>query len=561
MKKYLYPAVAFLLFCIFFAALSGYYGTSEFLQKSSLQTRDVFFRIRRWSQTPSEKIKSIVMVTIDEESCQKLDSRWPWSRTIFAQMLDRLTEAGAAVVGLNVSFTGLETGDIESSRLLAAAMRAQGNVVIGDTFTKDNQVIRPTPLIAEAVSRYGYLEKIIDSDLVIRRSYLLRPYESSSQFESSFPLEVAAAAWGPAKENDAKFDRASGLATVGNPAIGIPVSPEGSYFINYTAIESDFKQIPAWQVVKGKLSPQDVSKKIVLVGLTSSLFSDRHPTPLGAMSGIALHANELLSILTGRNLIFVSSNFTFTFSWLLGLLVLVFFILNRVWIGIAAFLLAFFGIFLGTQSLLARDYVLEPFILFMGPFLSLVLGVILNSVKLFLENKGLETKIVHDKLTGLYNYDFLRGRLDGEWKASKKNKSALSIVMTDLDRFKKINDTLGHETGNEMIRRAGAVLKQTARGYDVVARYGGDEFFVLLWHSGHEEAKAYRERLREAYHQMARNLQEPGLQDSSISIGIATFDPKINSKHPENPQKLLEEADKDLFVDKESRRKPGEKGR
>ena len=132
------------------------------------------------------------------------------------------------------------------------------------------------------------------------------------------------------------------------------------------------------------------------------------------------------------------------------------------------------------------------------------------------------------------------------------------MVMTDLDRFKKINDTMGHETGNDMIKRAAAVLKQSARGYDVVARYGGDEFFVLLWQTGHEEAKAYRERLRGAYHQMVKKLEDERLHDSSISIGLATFDPSVDPRRPESTQKLLEEADKDLFIDKESRRRPGE---
>jgi len=274
-----------------------------------------------------------------------------------------------------------------------------------------------------------------------------------------------------------------------------------------------------------------------------------------------IHANELLSILAGRNLQFVSPQFVFIFSWLLGSVVLVLFLFQRFWAGILAFALAFLGAFLGTQTLLSRDYVLEPFLLLLGPLLGLLAGMLSNSLKLFLDNKGLETRIIQDKLTGLYNYDFLRTHLDEEWRISRKNKHPLSIAMTDLDRFKKINDTLGHEAGNEMIRRAAAVLRQTARGYDVVARYGGDEFFVFLWHTGREEAMAYRERLRKAYHDMALGLEEPQLRDSSISIGIATFDPKIDSRRPENPQKLLEEADRDLLTDKESRRRPGEAAR
>ncbi len=558
MKKYLYAAITASVFTLIFLLLPGYYDSSEGFQKASLQTRDLFFRIRRWSTPPSDKIKDIVIVTIDEESCEKLESRWPWSRRVFADLLNHLYDGGAKAVGLNVSFTGLESGDAESTDILAEAMRTSGNVVVGATFNKDNGVVKPSPAIAQSVYGYGYLEKIIDPDLVLRRSYVVRPYEKSNQFESSFPLRLAEAYAGGVQEARAAFDRDLGQITVGVPHKAVFVDEDGSYVINYTAVESDFKEIPAWQIVQHKFNSSDIEGKMVLVGLTSALFGDRHPTPFGSMAGIIVHANEFLAMESGRNLRFISYTFVFIFAWILGLMVVSFFLFQGLWIGIAAFVVAFVGVFLGTQTLFVKDYIFEPFILLLGPSLALLCGILSNSVQLFLTNKGLETKIVHDKLTGLYNYDYLRERLEEEWKKCKKTRKPLTMVMTDLDRFKKINDTLGHETGNEMIKRAAGVLKASARGYDVVARYGGDEFFVLLWQTSNEEARAYRERLRSAYHAMAHALEDERLHDSSISIGLATFDPAVNPKHPENTQKLLEEADKDLFTDKESRRKPGE---
>ena len=112
-----------------------------------------------------------------------------------------------------------------------------------------------------------------------------------------------------------------------------------------------------------------------------------------------------------------------------------------------------------------------------------------------------------------------------------------------------------------MILRAAAVIRESARGYDVVARYGGDEFVILLWHANHEEAKAYRERLRKQYEAMASTLTEPLLKASSISIGVASHDPKTSETIFKNAQALIEAADQDLFRDKESRRKPGQSSR
>jgi diguanylate cyclase (GGDEF)-like protein len=229
------------------------------------------------------------------------------------------------------------------------------------------------------------------------------------------------------------------------------------------------------------------------------------------------------------------------------------FLSKRFWLGFIGFIVAAGGVFLGAQAAFSKDYVIEPFVLFLGPLAALVFGVIAVSLKLFLENRGLETKVIHDKMTGLYTYEYLRVRLDDEWQRSRKLKTSVSVVMTDLDRFKKINDTLGHEVGNEMIKRTAAVIKESVRGYDVVSRYGGDEFMVLLWHASQKDAKEYRLRLRDQYHAMAKKLQ-PELQDSSISIGVATFDPQVDPKFPPNAQTLVEIADKDLFEDKESRR-------
>lgn len=558
MKKNLFPILVAIAFSIFFALIPSYYQNSNALKSASLKTRDALFQLRRWSSGAPTGIDDLLIVAIDDESCERLEARWPWSRTLLASLIQQLKSSDAKTIGLNLSFTGLEGSDTTSSQTLAKALRAQGRVVVGATINKKNHVVGPTSLIAESVAAYGYLEKIVDNDFVIRRSYPVRVYQTGESMEGSFPLQMYLVDQGVALEKTVRLDRRGGRIVSANPSLDMGVDDEGAYVINYLAAEKDFDVISAWKIVQGKFNPADVRGKKIFVGLVSALFSDRHPTPMGSMSGIAIHANEYLAMKSGRGLQFVSLNYTFILSWLLALLVLLLFAYHRLWLGILGALLAVFGLFVGSEALFAKDYLLEPFILILGPLLGLVVGIVMSLLRLLVENKGLETKIIHDKMTGLYNYDFLRARLDEEWKRSKKTKQPLTIVMTDLDRFKKINDTLGHEVGNDMIKRAGGVLKQSARGYDVVARYGGDEFFVLLWKTGHEEAKAYKERLRASYHAMAQALDDPLLKDSSVSIGLSTFDPKINPKFPESPQQMLEEADKDLFTDKESRRKPGE---
>src|SRR5438046_1933993 len=135
LNKYAYTLAVALLFSILFWCLPSYYQESPPLQKISLSTRDLFFNLRRVAAETPEITKEIVIVAIDEESCSKLESRWPWSRNIFAQIVDKLTEAGAKVIGINVAFPGLEEGADASTQALAQALKNHGNVVIGSTVT------------------------------------------------------------------------------------------------------------------------------------------------------------------------------------------------------------------------------------------------------------------------------------------------------------------------------------------------------------------------------------------------------------------------------------------
>lgn len=574
-KSQAFNLVVVALFTALYWVFPVYSGESELIQRWTLQTRDLFFKIRHLSLGAPDKADDLLVVAIDEESCQRLEARWPWSRRLIAKLIEELDRGGAETIALNLSFTGLESGDPEANDVLAQAMQRHGNVVIGATFDRENNVVKPTPILAESAARYGYLEKIIDDDLTIRRSYLVRPYSlqrrssynsqsavlrSDTYIDRSFPAQVVAAEGGAssAGQGEAQYNSDLRLVTLGVPNKGVYVDEDGSYTINYLLNNDDLAEVPAWKVIEGGLSRANLEGKTVLVGLTSAIFLDTHPTPLGNLPGLTIHANELVAIQSGRMLAFVPDLFTAGLSWATGLCVLALFMMRRFWLGIVGFVIAFAGSFLGAEFAFFQDRVMEPLVALMGPLFALATGIFANLLKLLLENKGLETTVIHDKMTGLYKYEYLRECLDEEWRRCKRALFPVSVVMTDLDRFKRINDTLGHEVGNQMIVRAGEVIRDSARRYDIVSRYGGDEFVILLWHASLEEAKAYRTRLRDMYHAMAAKLDDPMLKESSISIGVATFDPKQNPAHPKDPQELVEIADKDLFEDKESRRRPGE---
>ena len=131
----------------------------------------------------------------------------------------------------------------------------------------------------------------------------------------------------------------------------------------------------------------------------------------------------------------------------------------------------------------------------------------------------LQEQAAHDGLTGLLNRREFDRRLLEEWQRSVRFKRPLSLVMMDLDRFKIINDTHGHPVGDEVLRHVAALLAGQIRQVDGVARYGGDEFALLLVETDRASAQAVASRLRAVV--AATPYRDPGA-DLTIGVRIST---------------------------------------
>jgi diguanylate cyclase (GGDEF)-like protein len=136
---------------------------------------------------------------------------------------------------------------------------------------------------------------------------------------------------------------------------------------------------------------------------------------------------------------------------------------------------------------------------------------------------------IRDDLTGVFNDRYFRAKIEKEIERAKRFKHPLTILMMDLDHFKKINDTYGHEAGNEVLKTVAHKLSEKVRAVDVLARYGGEEFVVILpeTNGGGESALQIAERLRQEVEGMLIKVRgENGTETAiriTISIGVATF--------------------------------------
>lgn len=157
--------------------------------------------------------------------------------------------------------------------------------------------------------------------------------------------------------------------------------------------------------------------------------------------------------------------------------------------------------------------------------------------------RDLMSYMVSDSLTGLFNHTHILYRLENELAQAKKQKTSLAFCMVDIDFFKKINDTYGHPVGDGVIRNLSLYLKQRLRRSDIIGRYGGEEFAIVLPSTNAEEALSVMDTLREQFASYRQSFNDSELQ-VTFSCGIAIFD-KDSSAHSE--KELAEKADKALY--------------
>ncbi|MCK5341204.1 MAG: GGDEF domain-containing protein [Desulfobulbaceae bacterium] len=154
-----------------------------------------------------------------------------------------------------------------------------------------------------------------------------------------------------------------------------------------------------------------------------------------------------------------------------------------------------------------------------------------------------------DGLTGLYNRRWLDEILERQIERSKRDKIPLTLIMLDVDFFKKFNDTYGHQAGDIVLLELGKGLKNFFRPTDLVARYGGEEFTAILPNTSEKDAQAAAERVRKAVSQMKIEAMDgTKLPQITISLGIARM------KDSDTMVSLLDTADKALYRAKKAGR-------
>jgi diguanylate cyclase (GGDEF)-like protein len=156
-----------------------------------------------------------------------------------------------------------------------------------------------------------------------------------------------------------------------------------------------------------------------------------------------------------------------------------------------------------------------------------MLSIVARSGALALENaelhKRTEELTIIDALTETYNYRYFVRKLQEEKRRAARYNLPLSLIMVDIDWFKKLNDTYGHEAGNVVLKALAGVINGCIRDVDIFARYGGEEFAIILPQTPLREAKTIGERIRERVELTVIDTGSTGKLRITVSVGVSSF--------------------------------------
>jgi two-component system, cell cycle response regulator len=162
------------------------------------------------------------------------------------------------------------------------------------------------------------------------------------------------------------------------------------------------------------------------------------------------------------------------------------------------------------------------------------------------KNRQLERLSISDGLTGLFNHRHIHGLLAEEFERVARTKDCMSVAMFDLDRFKAVNDTHGHQAGDRVLVELADILRETARDIDRLARYGGEEFIALLPETCLEDATVFVERVRREVARRPFDIGKDEPLKMTLSAGVAAFPHEMI----DSAETLVRLADEALYAAK-----------
>ena len=516
------------------------------------------------------KENRVVVVTISESDINEL-GQWPLSDLTLSQLITKINQYQPRAIGLDI-YRGLpvKPGTAE----LEAVFRSTPNLIgVEKAIGKSVK----TSAILEAQGQTALADVVKDTDGKIRRG-LLSIELNDGQIQLGLAT-ILALMYLEAEGIEPELKGDTGIISIGQTELVPFKGNDGGYvraddggiqvLMNYRGKEDNFAQISILEVLNDQVEEDSIKDRIVLIGSIAESLHDFLPTPysinranqLEDLPGVFIHANLTSQIISGaldgRGSIKTISEFEewiWIFTWAFSVSLSNLILLNcqcnsrqiLLILGSTVLSLVIPGIVLmGIGYLLFLAGFWLPVI---SPLFSLTLSTITIS---WYYNQS-QTKLASiDSLTAIPNRRSFEAFLQQKWGETEKKQQTLSLVLCDVDFFKKYNDTYGHQAGDSCLQEVAKVLAKSVRNSDLVARYGGEEFVVVLPNTPPEIAIVVAQRICDRL----KSLSMPHINSEAgdyvtMSCGVANS----NFEGVNSVEELIAKADEALYEAKKQGR-------
>ena len=528
-------------------------------------TLDQRFQLRHFKPGSSD----VVFIDMAEDSVNVI-GRWPWPRKWHAALIKILSSYDPKAIVFDVIFS--EAQDDADDGAMEEAIRQSGVVYIPSVYDIETDksagfyegigvtaIHEPLPRFSGVMKGSGHVNTIPDPDGTLRRVPPVLRYKDKTSYQLG--IRVGSDILGftdkdisidPHKHN-MRFTRSDGKVEK------MPLDSKNQLLVNWlgkwgTAFKhySYLDVIKSYAAIKeGKKPIIDLNEfkgKVCIIGLTAIGLIDIKPVPVdNAYPAVGTNAMIISSMLKGD----------FVREPPEGVDLLILILVSIVWTILLCNLRPLSGIFVTVISMSAYYIVsvlifrlfniaIVTFYPICAIGFSYLVTVAFSQGLQSVERMYLFRQATRDGLTQLYNVRHFNLLLDAEFRNTSTLRSrALSIIMADIDNFKHVNDTFGHSAGDIILREVADTIQAKCRQLDVVGRYGGEEFIVMVSSAKAQDAANIAEKIRLAVEEKKFKLGGV-LYSTSISLGVAEYSGE------KNKGELVEKADKALYRSKKT---------
>ena len=514
---------------------------------------DFLFRLRGFSSYNPR----IVIVEITDENLSEI-GRWPWDREWHAAMTKVLKDLGARQIYFDIIFS--EPSNEKSDNLFSQAIEETKITYLPFAFQEKEadpeKALYPIDELNAHIKGTGSINVYPDRDGSIRKLPLF--FKVKGAVIPHITLTLVTDYTGTKIEKihpDKLILSGEGKRFVipikdGNK---MPINWLGRWkdtftHYNFMDILTNYKAFVMGEKTSVDLRP--IKGSICFVAVTAIGLYDIRPTPLeGEYPGVGAIATAISTILDNKLLTPAPLWLNLALIYILALVPLLFITGEKLLREILGVVLTG-AFFLGIVIVLFFNSFVVNYTL---PLISLIASYTaigtFHFARVSLERKQFFQMAVTDGLTQLANIRYFMMILNTEFMLAKRERGkTFCVIMTDIDHFKNFNDTWGHATGDLILKEVAKILKDSVRGSDLVARYGGEEMIILLRATSLENAMFVAEKIR-------KNVEEHRFKDSkheykvAISLGVSQF-----RSESDNMETLIKRADSGLYKAKESGR-------